>query len=98
MAHYIVAQIDITDRARYRQYEAGFVEVFQAFDGVALVSDESPAILEGDWSCTRTVVLRFPTKEQALEWYESDAYQELAVHRYASSSANVAIVAGLTSN
>ena len=95
VAHYVLAQIQIADRTRYAQYEAGFMEVFNAFEGTILAADESPTVLEGQWSCTRTVVIEFPSKEHALAWYESDAYQQIAEHRHAASSGNVAIVAGL---
>lgn len=95
MAHYIVAQIDITDRKRYAEYEAGFIEIFIRYEGKALAVDEAPTVLEGEWACTRTVVIEFPSKDEALRWYQSDDYQELAQHRHAASSANIAILAGL---
>lgn len=92
MPHFIVAQITIEDRERYADYEAGFMDVFAAHRGKVLAVDESPTLLEGEWPCTRTVVIEFPSKEEALAWYQSDAYQEIAQHRFASSSGNVVIV------
>jgi len=93
-ACYIVAQIKIEDRAEYAMYEAGFVEIFDAYGGTALSVDEAPTVLEGEWPWTRTVLLRFASREQALAWYESDEYQALAQHRFAASSANVAVIRG----
>ena len=47
MSVFVVAQIDIHDRDRYAQYEAGFMDVFAQYDGEILAVDEAPAVLEG---------------------------------------------------
>ena len=57
--------------------------------------DEAPAVLEGEWQATRSVLLRFPTEKDARAWYESSEYQDLARHRFAASTANVILVKGL---
>jgi len=98
VAHYIVAQITITDRKRYRDYEAGFMAVFNAHGGTVLAADESPTVLEGSWPCTRTVIIEFQSEADALTWYQSEAYQEIAQHRHAASAADVAIIAGLSAS
>lgn len=36
-----------------------------------------PEILEGTWSGSWTVVIRFPNREAARGWYESAAYAPL---------------------
>jgi uncharacterized protein (DUF1330 family) len=41
------------------------------------------------------VLVEFPSKEDALDWYESEEYQSLAKHRFASSKSNIVIVSGL---
>jgi len=94
MAHYLVATINIHDRAEYAKYEADFMEVFSQFEGSILAADESPTTLEGDWTATRTVLISFPNADAAMEWYQSDAYQEIAKHRFAASTANVAMLKG----
>lgn len=95
MTVYLVAKIEITDRSEYARYEAGFAEVFSKYQGRALSVDEDPTVLEGEWSCTRTVVLEFPSEASAMEWYESPEYQAIAKHRFAASTADVAIVRGM---
>ncbi len=94
MSHYLVAQIEIADREQYRDYEAGFVEVFAKYKGKMLAVDEQPDLLEGNWSFTRTVLIEFPSSEAALDWYRSAEYQDLAKHRFASSSANIVLIEG----
>ena len=81
MSVYLVAQINIHDRDRYAQYEAGFMDVFAQYGGEILAVDEAPAVLEGQRSRTRTVLVRFADDAAAGSWYDSEAYRELAHHR-----------------
>ncbi len=95
MSVYIIAQVTIHDRERYDRYEAGFLEIFSKYAGELLAVDEAPETLEGKWPCTRTVLLRFPDKDEARRWYGSPEYQELAQHRYAAADANIVVAQGL---
>lgn len=96
MSVYIVAQIDLTDRETYAKYEAGFSEVFAQYNGEMLAVESNPEVLEGSWPHWRTVLIQFPTREEALAWYQSEAYQALAQFRFASSSADIVILQGLS--
>ncbi|XOV89738.1 MAG: DUF1330 domain-containing protein [Pseudomonadota bacterium] len=95
MAHYLVAQITIEDRTGYATYEAGFMAIFARYGGKLLAVDESAVVLEGKWPFTRTVLIEFADEASARAWYNSDEYQALAQHRYASSQANIVMIKGL---
>ena len=95
MAVYIVAQLNIHDRAEYDKYQAGFLDVFAKYAGQLLVVSETPEVIEGEWPYTRTVLIRFPSAEEARRWYESPEYQAIAQHRLRGSKANIVIVEGL---
>lgn len=95
MSVYVVAQIRIHDREAYARYELGFMEIFAQYGGEMLAVDEAPVTLEGQWNHTRTVIIRFNSSVDARAWYDSDAYQELARHRWDGSAADIAIVGGL---
>jgi uncharacterized protein (DUF1330 family) len=92
---YIIAQIDIHDRAEYDKYSAGFLDVFAKYQGELLVVSEDPIVVEGTWPYTRTVVIRFPTAEEAQRWYASPEYQAIAQHRFRGSKGNAVLVEGL---
>ena len=94
MTHYLIARIDINDRDEYSKYEAGFMEIFSQYDGKMLSVDEAPKLIEGEWPATRTVLVEFPSEESAMAWYQSDAYQTLAQHRFASSDGNIVLIKG----
>ena len=95
MSVYIIARFKIHDLSEYNTYSAGFAEVFQQFDGKMLSIDEDPMVLAGEWEDTRSVIIEFPSKESALAWMTSDAYQAIAKHRDAGSTANSILVKSL---
>ena len=95
MPVYVVAQITITDRTRYDAYQAGFPEVFAKYRGELLAVDESPRVVEGEWPCTRTVLIRFPDEDEVTRWYTSPEYQAIAQHRFAASQTNAVLVTGI---
>ena len=66
------------------------------YGGKLLAVDNAPDIIEGEWPCTRTVLLEFPTKAAMKAWYASPEYQTLARHRFAASSANIVLLEGFT--
>ncbi len=53
-----------------------------------------PTVLEGEWDATTTVVIRFDSRADALEWYNSDAYQELIRMRQEASTADFILMDG----
>ena len=72
MPFYVVAQLNIHDRTRYARYESGFMEIFAKYGGSVLSVDEAAKVLEGDWNYMRTVLLEFPSEEQAMAWYRAE--------------------------
>ncbi len=97
MAVYLIAQIEIRDREEYGKYESGFIEIFSKYGGEILAVNEAPEVLEGQWPFTRTVVIRFDSKDEAHRWYYSPEYQALAAHRHRASAGNIVLVDGLPS-
>jgi uncharacterized protein (DUF1330 family) len=95
MPVYIMAQISIHDRAAYDVYSNGFLEIFARYSGELLAVSEDAQVVEGEWPYTRTVLIRFPSADEARRWYESPEYQALAQHRLRGSRGNVVIVEGL---
>lgn len=86
-AVYIIAEIDILDRERYGEYEAGFAPILVRHGGKIVGLDESAESLEGTPLGGRVVIVRFPTRQQAHDWFNDPDYQAIAVHRRAASTA-----------
>ena len=94
MPVFIVAQITIHDRATYANYEAGFGAIFARYEGQMLSVDDNPEVLEGEWPHSRTVIIQFPSADEAKRWFDSPEYQALAEHRKAASIGNIALLKG----
>ena len=62
--------------------------------GRAIVVDDNPEAIEGQWHGSRVVVLEFDSVEAARSWYQSPEYQAVIGERHASTEANAAIVSG----
>ena len=64
------------------------------FNGKFLIHGDEPNVLEGEHPGS-VIVIEFPTANGAIEWYRSDAYQEIVELRTANSSGNVFVVSGV---
>lgn len=94
MSCYFVAQITIDDPELYQRYLDGYDAVFSQYAGTVIAVDDAPEVLEGDWSRTRIVMIRFPDEAALKGWYGSAAYQELAQYRRRASQADILLVHG----
>lgn len=97
MATYVIAELTIHDRARYDRYAARFKDVLRHFDGRLLAADESPVVLEGDWTHEKIVLIEFKDPGEAVRWAASPEYRTIAVDRERSTVATVLSVRGLGS-
>ncbi len=94
MPAYIIALINVNDREEYNQYRAGVHDILNKYKGEIIVSNENIEIIEGEWPYTKTVVVRFPSTEEAKRWYESPEYQEIAQHRFNATTTNLILIEG----
>lgn len=96
MTVYVIARMTIHDRDAYNKYDEGFMETFEPFGGTILSVDEAPTVLQGEWTATRSILLEFPSKDVAMAWMTSPAYQEVAKHRLAGSTGEAILVNAFT--
>jgi uncharacterized protein (DUF1330 family) len=82
--YYVILNFDIEDSSVFRHYERLVGPTLPSAVKVLIFDDERND-LEGQ-SHQRLVMLEFETQAAALQWYRSDAYQEAARHRQASTS------------
>ncbi|WP_416899345.1 MAG: DUF1330 domain-containing protein [Minwuia sp.] len=96
MSAYVIAQVRVDDPAAYQKYLAGFWPLLEKHGGELLtISADETEVLEGDWALPQTVVMRFPSRQAAVDWYSDPAYQALSEHRRGSSATNMVIVRGI---
>ena len=79
MTGYAITQIEVTNPENYKEY---------------LVRGGEYQCFEGEWKYPRTVVIKFPSYERALEWYNSEEYKPVRQIRLNHSVGNFIIVKG----
>jgi uncharacterized protein (DUF1330 family) len=95
MPAYVIVETNITDPAQYEQYKAASPGAVASGGGRFLVRGGELAVLEGDWSPSRLVMVEFPDLEAAKRWYDSERYQEAKRLREGAAQLRMVAVAGL---
>lgn len=95
---YVVAEVVVHDPVQYQAYREKVLPNIQASGGQFLVRGGQRVQCEGlddaHHDQIRTIILEFPSLEEAREWYDSAAYAELKLLRQAASQTRMFIVEG----
>lgn len=91
---YVIAQINVTDPQVYPSYVAQVQPTLDVFGGEFLVRGGKSVSFEGTPPGERTVVIRFPSYDKAMEWYHSDVYAPAKALRMSASTSVQTIVEG----
>lgn len=94
MTVYVVAQLTFTNENLYRRYQSRFAGVFKQFNGRVLAADESPVLLEGEWSRNKIVMMAFPDEAEARRFLDSPGYREISEDRIAGAETVALLVKG----
>jgi uncharacterized protein (DUF1330 family) len=73
----LVARISIKDPELWQRYTIASRQTMEKYGGGVYAFDPDPVFLVGESSDEKTVLLKFPTKTELLEWYRSDDYQAI---------------------
>lgn len=95
MSVYMISELTISDPQEYSKYQDQFIGVFEKFDGKLLSVDDSPIVISGDWTASRSVLAEFPSMKAFKEWVMSEEYQNISKHREAASTAKTILVKSL---
>lgn len=76
MAAFIVVDLTPTDKDKLVEYSAKAAQTLIPFNGQFLTKG-AIVQLHGDSSFTTKVIIQFPTKDEAKNWYESSEYQAI---------------------
>jgi uncharacterized protein (DUF1330 family) len=95
MTAYLIANITVTDPARYQEYRAKVSSVVAQYGGRFLVRAGMVHPLEGDLGLDRVVVIEFPSLDAARRFYDSAEYAPLLKLRAETTRSQVAFVEGV---
>ena len=94
-AGYVIAQLRVTNPENYKEYIEKVNPIVKKFGGEFLVRAGEFQIFDGETNFPRIIILKFPTYEKALEWYNSDIYKPLKELRQKGSEGNIIIIKGI---
>ncbi|HSM22735.1 MAG TPA: DUF1330 domain-containing protein [Rubrivivax sp.] len=93
---YLIVEMNISDPEQYKQYMAAAPAAVKAAGGEYLIRGGRQETLEGDWQPHRVAMLRFPSYEQALAFYDGETYRQVRAKRAgATEYFNMVLVEGV---
>ena len=95
MPAYVIANIDVTDPERYKEYITMSPVSIAKFGGRFIARGGKTDVLEGTWQPKRLVLLEFPSAARAREWWESDDYAPAKELRQATSRGDLVVIDGI---
>ena len=95
MTAFVVVQESIENEDVFNQYRAKAPATIEAYGGKFLARGGNLEVLEGELPHKRLVIIEFPTRQDAIAWYNSAEYQEILPTRLSSSKGIFAVVDGL---
>lgn len=96
MAAYLIANVEINNSEKFKEYMAATPNILKKYSGRFLVRGGELWIAEGDWNPKRLVVVEFDTLEQAKEFWNSEDYRPLKELRQSSAYTDMIFVDGIT--
>ena len=95
MPAYIIVEIEIHNHERYEDYKKLTLDTLKNYQGKFVVRGGQTEALEGVWEPQRFVILEFPTKELARQWWASPEYAPAKAIRQSASTTKMLLVEGL---
>ncbi len=95
MAAYIIADVTVTDAERMAAYREWSSRAMKEHGAEVLVRGGEFEVLEGPWTPSRLVVLRFPDREAAKRFYHSETYTHARTLREGAGVMRMVVVDGV---
>jgi uncharacterized protein (DUF1330 family) len=95
MPAYLVAEVEVTNRAGFEPYGAAAGATVTQYGGRFLVRGGATELIEGG-PAPKTVVVEFPDAAALKRWYGSPEYQKILPRRLDSSTGRLFIVEGVS--
>ncbi len=94
-AGYVIAQLKVKNPENYKEYVEKVTPLVKKFDGEFLVRNGEYKIFDGETQFPRIVMLKFPSYERALLWYNSEEYEPIKKIRLDNSEGTNIIIKGV---
>ena len=95
MKVYLIAHIEVTNPELMEKYREQVPKIVTKYEGKYLVRGGDSEILEGDYFKHRIVLLEFPSRQQANNFYNSEDYAPLKMIRIEAGNNSSVLVEGI---
>ena len=93
---YLVFDVDIHNMQNYQEYITRGKPIVEKYGGEYIIRGGSIDVMEKElWEPTRMVLVKFPNREAALNWYNGKEYQPVKKIRQENSTSTLLFVDGL---
>ena len=92
---YVIADVTVTNPTQYEEYRKWSTEAMRVHAAEICVRGGQSAMLEGDWTPGRLVVLKFPTFEAAQAFYDTPEYRKARAAREGAAIMRMVCVEGV---
>jgi uncharacterized protein (DUF1330 family) len=92
MKAYVIAAETVNDLAVFDLYRKEVPATLVPFGGQFVARGGNLTVLEGEWPHARLVIIEFPSRAAAEDWYKSAEYRKIISLRHKSSAGNLIIV------
>lgn len=92
MEHLVIVDTDITDPSWVQDYLIKVTPLVLSYGGSYITRSSDSELLEGEHKPQYSLVAKFPSKEAALEFYNSEAYAPFKVARQRGSRSRFVLV------
>ena len=94
--YYLMGDVDIHNRDEYKIYMENTKSIIESYGGKYLVRGGDIDLKDTQlWRPTRVVLVRFPDKESADRFYQSDEYKPFREIRHKNADSTIFLVEGL---
>jgi len=95
MSAYIIADVTVTDAEKMAKYREWSTQAMHEHGAEILVRGGDFEVLEGPWTPGRLVVLRFPDRDKAKAFYNSQTYTHARTLREGAGIMRMIVVEGV---
>ncbi len=95
MKAYVIANINVTNPERYKDYIKLTPGSIAPFGGRFIARGGRSEKLEGETPANRMVMIEFPSYEKAKAWYDSAEYRAAMAIRQSASTGTLILVEGV---
>ncbi len=92
MAYVVITVKAVLDSAAMQEYRSKVTPIIERHGGTYAAMEPNAEVKAGEWPYLRTLLIKFPSFEEAQNWYNSAEYQAIVPIRLKAMDANIALI------